>query len=118
MRFGETPEVRAERLRLILEIYRGCPDLDPAEFAEFGVTVLTRWELLLLDTASEDDLELANACIAIECELQGRGYAAVGHLGTLLGETTGELRERVLSLPAPARIAALAELYELGWVYA
>jgi hypothetical protein len=103
---------------VILEIYRGCPGVPPAELAGFGVTVLTRWELLLLDTASEEDLALANACIAIECELQGRGYAAVGRLGTLLRETTGELLERVLALPTPVRIAALAELYELGWVYA
>jgi hypothetical protein len=47
-----------------------------------------------------------------------RAFAAIERLATRLAWEVGTLDERVTSLPAPAAMGALSDLYEAGWVYA
>lgn len=113
---AEPPEVRAERLRVMLVAFNGMPYLDPAEAAGHGLTDLSLADMALMCDVGDDDLALANACLEIEEELRQRGYAAVERLAVRVAGNAGELDDRIRLLPRPDVSLAISDLYELGWI--
>lgn len=112
---GEEPD-RAERLRLFLHCCGGAPELDPVEAMAAGLTPLDPSDVDLLHQLEAADLDLGNACAAVESELRAEAWAAVERLLALVEALPGALAERIGYLPEPEFAAAARILFALGWV--
>ena len=108
------PELRAERLRVLLDLFRGVPALAPVE--AIARTPLTPWGAVCAEAASDDDLALASAALNVEAELRREGWEAIERLGALLAGTAGSLDERLLGLPQRQFAEAAGLLLDLGWI--
>lgn len=108
----EPPAVRAERLRVVLNVCGGMPYLDPRD----QPPLLSSAEVALMEAADDVDLALVNACLEVEDELRERSYAAVERLAASVAGRRGELDDRIRSLPEPEIKRAIGDLFELGWI--
>lgn len=109
--------VRAALLDNLLMLTTGAPVLDLDQSLWYAKQRMTALDVLLLDRVREEDLGLLNACLAVECALREAEFAAVERLLALVAGGEGSLTERILALPDAEQVAALAGLYEVGWVY-
>lgn len=96
-------EIRAERLRVLVEVAPYLP-LEPEDIGRF----VTAEDAEIVQQVGTEDLNLANACLAVETELRRRQITAVEQLTALVPAGEGSLDERVLALPIPQRMDAFA----------
>ena len=71
----EGAEVRAERLRVLLDIATEEPSLRPSELLERGLVDLLPSEHALLGDLTDEDHELADACLVVGRALRARDWA-------------------------------------------
>lgn len=113
----DSPELRAERLRVLLELHQGADSLGSEgcqEAFRAGLGPTSDEDLNLIETATDEDRQLGLACFGIEAELRRRGWAALEWLGAILPEPDinaaldGMSREQLVELVRAVR--------ELGWI--
>jgi hypothetical protein len=105
---------RAERLRVLLDVYGPGSGSDPHE----AMACLSPADRRNLAACGEEDRALLNACLEAEGELRARGYAALARLGSLAPVGFRNDRQWIARLPEPDGIRAISAIYELGWAYA
>jgi hypothetical protein len=110
---------RAERLRVILAACGQEPALNPAEAVKQGLPLLSARDIDLLDGATPADLDLANACVAIEIETRATEYQrAEALLAMIPGGADESLSDRLRAIPDRAGFLDAAQLVaELAWVH-
>jgi hypothetical protein len=109
--------VRSYLLGNMLKLTSGMPLLNQDERLWYACERLSASDVTLLDRVKEEDIDLANACVVLEHELRAEAQDALERLLALVSSGEGLLAERVVALPPPEQAAALACLYELGWIY-
>jgi hypothetical protein len=110
------PAARADRLWLLLALFRGVPTLEPRD--AFGATFreLTRYGVAVAEAVDEADLGLASEALTIEAEIRVAQYDALERLGSLVAAGEGTLDERIRALSGGELLAAVASLLALGWL--
>jgi hypothetical protein len=113
----DEPELRAERLRILLALFRGAPTVPPSEVVPLEL-LRVEWSRVreFLDSVTDDDLTLANEILNFEHEYRQREYAALERLLTHVPSGDGSLDTRLQQLPMPEFAAAAYELVQLGWI--
>ncbi len=106
-----SPEARAERLRVLIAVAPFLP-MPPEELAD----ALPSSDLQVLAGATLEDLDLANACLAVESSMRAEMFQAVERLGALVAGGSGGLSDRVGSLPFPERVDAIQAIMDCLWV--
>lgn len=109
--------VRAALLDNMLKLTAGMPLLDHEQTLWYARQRMTAFDLLLLERVREEDLDLLNSCVAIECAMREQAFDALARLLAMVSGGDGSLTERVHGLPEQEQAAALICLYELGWIY-
>jgi hypothetical protein len=109
-------EDRAERLRVLIELAHYLP-LTPSE----AIQHLPPEDLRHIVELEDGDLELANACLAVEAEVRAENFGRLALLGQLVHTAPGTgagqgLDERLAALPIGDFAAAARALLGLGWV--
>lgn len=106
-------EERAERLRVLIELAPFLP-AGPEEAA----ALLSAEDSAVLDRLTSEDLDLANACLAVEVELRAEGFARLERLAALVTARGpgGSLDERLEALPSRVFADAALVMIALGWV--
>lgn len=108
------PDMRAERLRVLLAQLQGVPAIDAEE--AISMTPLTPWGSVLAQAITDEDLALASAALNVEAELREEGWASLERLGALVAAGEGSLQERVLSLSGGEFAQAASCVISLGWL--
>jgi hypothetical protein len=110
---------RAERLRVILAACGQEPALNPAEAVRRGLPLLSARDIDLLDRVTPADLDLANACVAIEIETRAAEYERLESLlARLPGVADQSLSDRLRAIPDRAGFLDAAQLVaELAWIH-
>src|SRR5437016_1291156 len=90
------PDFRAEVLRVLHKMTAGVPELSPDEALAVASQRLTGRDLRFFDLASDEDLALLNACLAVEEQCRREAWAALEHLLMLCQFSDGTLAERVV----------------------
>jgi hypothetical protein len=111
---SELHALRAERLRVVLDMARGMPTLTEDEAA--SLTRLMPWGQTVAAGVEEDDLALASSVMTVEHELREEGWVALERLGSAVAGTHGDLDVRVLALDNAEFVNAASALITLGWV--
>jgi hypothetical protein len=83
----------------------------PAATKEEGLALIR-----FLNLATDDDLVLLNACLAVEDQCRREEREALERLLTLCQFSDGDLDERLVALPDRAFACAVFDLYALGWI--
>ena len=106
-------EERAERLRVLIDLAPYLP-MKPSEASEY----LPTEDAAILEELGADDLALANACLAVEAEVQSAGFERLERLIAIAtaSQTVGSLDERLCELPDRAFARAASDLLALGWI--
>ena len=108
------PAIRAERLRVALDLACGMPTLTAEEAG--ASTLLSDWSKTVAQGINEEDLALASAALTLEAELREKAWAALERLGALVAGSEGPLDRRVLALERSRFVGAACSLLTLGWV--
>jgi hypothetical protein len=111
---SELDALRAERLRVVLDMARGMPTLTEEEAA--ALTRLTPWGQTVAAGVEEDDLALASAVMTVENELREEGWNALEQLVAAVAGMHGDLDTRVLALDGAEFVNAASALLTLGWL--
>jgi hypothetical protein len=104
--------IRAERLRVVLDLACGLPTLDVAQVASYATPMSPE----IAASVNAEDLALASAVLTVEHELREEGWEALERLGAAVAGTHGELDVRVLALGNAEFVNAASVLITLGWV--
>lgn len=109
--------MRAERLRVLLQLVWEEAAFDPIEPLARGFVPLSPGDIALLFTADELDLATANACLRAASERRAGQWAALEALLALVADRSGTLEERLAALPDQDRSQADSARGALGWAY-
>ena|SRR5215210_4855852 len=105
--------LRAARLHVALRLITA--GADGIERGHVAAGLLPQ-DVELASAVDAEDLALVNACLEVEAELREQALAALERSLALL-PSGGDLAERLAALPQPAFVAAVSELYGVGWAY-
>src|SRR4051794_30694910 len=113
----EPPEVRAERLRVLLALHQGGDSLGAdgcKEAFRAGLGPVSEEDLELMATMEPEDHALGLACYAIEAELRRRGWAALEWLAAVLPEPN--IGAALDTLSREQLVELIRAVRELGWI--